>query len=164
MNISRTKAEIVADKMVSGRFEKLRESEKELSNLITQAALETLPELVQDCFKNHGKYMQTGGYVKLIGPNGDAFDHQVRGPFNWGAHVQLSEARHSLFRKSADAHKKEEQAINQLRRDIINALLKLKTYNRVKEQFSEAYEHLPEKTETALSIPVADIRKRLNNA
>ena len=48
-----------------------------------------------------------------------------------------------------------------LQLSIQTTLYGLKTYNKVKLEFPEAYEFLPEKAETGLSVPLANIREQL---
>lgn len=49
-----------------------------------------------------------------------------------------------------------------LRKDIQNSLLSLRTYNKVKENFPEAFKYLPDSNiSTALTINLSAIRERV---
>jgi len=56
------------------------------------------------------------------------------------------------------------EEIENLRTDLENAILTLRTYARIKEQLPEAYELLPDKTSTAISINLESIKTRLHGS
>ena len=159
MNISRTKAEAVAKKLTAHI---VAEADKEREN--ARAAViafvdNATPSEVKEFRKNFPKWIDESQHHKIHGL-----------PIYFSMIIQWRKGELRLDGVTADKVTKimyKEKDIRdkaeKIYHDIVNTLLSLKTYNRCKEAFPEAYALLPDSVSSS-NLPVARIdaiRERL---
>ena len=125
------------------------------------------PKEVNKMFEIHPNYFRQVSYVSV---SGNGFNHESfsmnpmivstsSGGYSEAIQLTEGEAEGLMpeWRKLQEIRKQKDE----LQLSIQTTLYGLKTYNKVKLEFPEAYEFLPEKAETGLSVPLANIREQL---
>lgn len=165
--ITKDLAIFVANKMIEKISVKIKNKNSELSELIIAAYNKTLPREIIELSSKFPNYFKKCGRV-LLKDNGlnDGFlltKSVVSTTDNYQVAFQPDPSTAKLVSKSLNELKKLENKRDELKSQIKNTLLNLKTYKRIQEQFPEAFELLPDRkvAENTLAIPIDDIRKQL---
>lgn len=167
MNVTRTIAEEVAKKMIQPIIDKIKEKEAEMQKMADEVVKKSLPEDVRVCFENYPSYFHTTTQVTLTN---DVLQTRVRCssfPHNgnsWYPFISCpNEISERIKSFEIDINRAESER-DKTEASIITTLLSLRTFNRVKESFPDAYQYMKsyeEKTQTVLSIPVNDIMQTI---
>lgn len=156
MNITRAISEKVAEKMVAPIGAKILSLAEERTDLANKSVSDTLPKDLKECFEKYKSTFQKASCATLC--NGR---HEVRvdglsyfpASTTWYPHVevgsQIIERIDKLRLKIDKLTEEKEKTYN----SIVSTLLSLRTFKRVQEQFSDAYEYLKEYENVSTSIP-----------
>lgn len=156
MNIARAISEKVAEKMVVPIAAKILSLTEERTDLANKSVSDTLPKDLKECFEKYKSTFQKASCATLC--NGR---HEVRvdglsyfpASNTWYPHVevgnQIIERIDKLRLKIDKLTEEKEKTYN----SIVSTLLSLRTFKRVQEQFSDAYEYLKEYENVSTSIP-----------
>lgn len=156
MNITRTISEKVAEKMVAPIGAKILSLTGERTDLANKSVSDTLPKDLKECFEKYKSTFQKASCATLC--NGR---HEVRvdglsyfpASTTWYPHVEVGSQiieRIDKLRLKIDKLKEEKEKTYN---SIVSTLLSLRTFKRVQEQFSDAYEYLKEYENVSTSIP-----------
>ncbi|HCY68808.1 Nmad5 family putative nucleotide modification protein [Bacteroides cellulosilyticus] len=156
MNITRTISEKVAEKMVAPIGAKILSLIEERTDLANKSVSDTLPKDLKECFEKYKSTFQKASCATLC--NGR---HEVRvdglsyfpASTTWYPHVEVGSQiieRIDKLRLKIDKLKEEKEKTYN---SIVSTLLSLRTFKRVQEQFSDAYEYLKEYENVSTSIP-----------
>lgn len=156
MNITRTISEKVAEKMVAPIGAKILSLTEERTDLANKSISDTLPKDLKECFEKYKSTFQKASCATLC--NGR---HEVRvdglsyfpASTTWYPHVEVGSQiieRIDKLRLKIDKLKEEKEKTYN---SIVSTLLSLRTFKRVQEQFSDAYEYLKEYENVSTSIP-----------
>ena len=156
MNITRTISEKVAEKMVAPIGAKILSLTEERTDLANKSVSVTLPKDLKECFEKYKSTFQKASCATLC--NGR---HEVRvdglsyfpASTTWYPHVEVGSQiieRIDKLRLKIDKLKEEKEKTYN---SIVSTLLSLRTFKRVQEQFSDAYEYLKEYENVSTSIP-----------
>jgi uncharacterized phage infection (PIP) family protein YhgE len=162
MRITKEIASQVAAKLLSLKYKELAELRKDFSDTVREMYMQTVPDDVIKCFKKHPIYFgySQGNSITLYG---NGFNHEhihvERIPSN-GKMLTPSKEQADTLQKLQNKIKDLDKAAKELRKSIEVALYNLRTYEKVKTVFPEAYEFLPE-ANTAIAINVDSIRELL---
>lgn len=166
--ITKDIARQTAIKMIAKIEAKVKNKKAELSELIIENYNKNLPKEILEASLKYPNYFKKSSQV-LLKENGlnDSFSltKSVCSTLDTYQVVFIPEvAIAKLLSKGIIELNKLENKKKELRIQIENTLLNLKTYKRIQDQFPEAFEFLPEKAQTdnALAIPIDDIRKQLS--
>lgn len=156
MNITRAISEKVAEKMVAPIGAKILSLAEERTDLANKSVSDTLPKDLKECFEKYKSTFQKASCATLC--NGR---HEVRvdglsyfpASTTWYPHVEVGSQiieRIDKLRLKIDKLKEEKEKTYN---SIVSTLLSLRTFKRVQEQFSDAYEYLKEYENVSTSIP-----------
>lgn len=165
--ITKDIAQEVAEKMVAPAREVVAEAYKKLGDAMTVIALNRVPEAIKETFKNHPEYFDT---VQRVFLDGNGFnwvevyltERIVSSGGNSSITIQPTDAEHKILWDLHIDYSKKDKECKDLKRTISDTLYGLKTYAQVGKNFEEAVPFLPEKTSTELSVPIDNIREKLN--
>lgn len=129
---------------------------EERTDLANKSVSDTLPKDLKECFEKYKSTFQKASCATLC--NGR---HEVRvdglsyfpASTTWYPHVEVSSQiieRIDKLRLKIDKLKEEKEKTYN---SIVSTLLSLRTFKRVQEQFSDAYEYLKEYENVSTSIP-----------
>lgn len=163
--ITKTHADTIAKEMVKKMTDKIQLKKVELSQYITDQYNATLPKDVLNLFNQYPNYFKRAGTVLLKGNglnSGYYLSKSVCAVSDYQVALQPEPAAAKIISKSLNEIEKLETKRNQLKVQIEQTLLSLKTYKRIEDQFPEAYALIPERaTVNAIAVPIDDIRKQL---
>lgn len=161
--ITKTIAEDVSVKLMEKQNKKLVEYKNEIQELITQEYEKTIPENALAFFKSNPEFCKSTSSLTLI-KNGFNYERVILSrklPCKADGYFTPEDKAISKIRKWIDSISDKQKEYEKLKQEVYNAILSLKTYNRVKDNFPEAYEFLPEKINTSLAINISDIQSKL---
>lgn len=129
---------------------------EERTDLANKSVSDTLPKDLKECFEKYKSTFQKASCATLC--NGR---HEVRvdglsyfpASTTWYPHVEVGSQiieRIDKLRLKIDKLKEEKEKTYN---SIVSTLLSLRTFKRVQEQFSDAYEYLKEYENVSTSIP-----------
>jgi hypothetical protein len=156
MNITRTISEKVAEKMVAPIGAKIKSLSEERTDLANKAISDTLPKDLKECFEKYKSTFQKASCATLYnGKHEVKVDKLLYFPASttWYPHVEVGSQtieRIDKLRLKIDKLTEEKEKTYD---SIVSTLLSLRTFKRVQEQFSDAYEYLKEYENTGVSIP-----------
>jgi len=162
-------AKEVSAKLTSKLKEKRNEQQEICNELVKQFCIERIPKEVLKMSELHSQYFKKTRTVKVT-DNG--FNHQpfhlkenilTSGGDGYSLVIQLSEKEADKLLPEFRKYQELDKEYDELKLQIAQTLYQLKTYNKVKLEFPEAYDLLPDKQETGLSIPIQNIREQLNS-
>jgi hypothetical protein len=158
MNISRTKAENVAYGLTKPLQEQAKRTTNEINAIIQDFVDKNTPKELIEVYKKYPEWENTKTYKKVYGiPL--YLDVQI----SWhNGDFRLDEVTADKVTKLLYVKKDINDNIRKTRDEIVNMLVSLKTYNRCKEVFPEAYALLPDAEVKHLPIVQIDqIREKL---
>jgi predicted ribosome quality control (RQC) complex YloA/Tae2 family protein len=165
--MTRDNARVIANKMTVEKLKAIIALKKEISSAVTEAYAKSLPKAVVETFNKYPSYF-TNSKTSTVTPVGTGLynkyfimERELPYTSTYRAPFQVSDTFAQMLSKKSNELDKMEAAYEKLKKDIEVALCTLKTHKRILEQFPEAAKYLPEPMTKALSINVADIRKRL---
>jgi hypothetical protein len=163
--ITKEIAKCVANKLTEKRKIAVDKKYKEFQVDSYEAYKKKIPKDVLEFYATHKTWVKEVNQYQLIG---HGWNHEYvymsdMLPSKDGnyIHVSLDEKTSKALLLKSDYVKDERQKIEVLKDEIENALVRLGTYKRVKEQFSEAYLLLSAHSSQALVVNVDKIREKL---
>ena len=161
MNVTRSIAEKVAEKMIQPMTDKIKSLEKNCIDIAEKAINEATPELVKECFIKHRSYMIENSCFMLS--NGSQLhsinlEKDMPAYSSWNPKVEIGKKDMEQIDNLQIEIRKIEADRSKTENAIISTLLKLKTFKRVQMFSPEIYEFLKEhednKPETSLALPM----------
>lgn len=169
MNISKTIAENIANKMVAQMNKKKTEEEDNLKEYVTEIALKQTPKIILEAYQKYPNYFQCANQVNIL--NGSCMHNYLDVKYraipykpNSYNNFQCDNEQFDYIAKKREDIVKLNDEIRSVRNSIIDTLLSLRTIKKVIENFPEAAEYAKEyeKTNSALpALPIDTIRKTL---
>lgn len=165
MNITKENAKLVSAQLT----EKIKENVSTKKDLfefaLVEAIYSTIPKAVLDFGNTHPSYIKKVSNITVEGNGFNYINFSLKTSIiksNTGFSPSVKQAEVlSKLRNDWDNSDKE---YRKLREEIQNSLITLRTYNRIKQAFPEAYSLLPNDGVTAISVCVDDIRGKLSSA
>ncbi|HYH13984.1 MAG TPA: hypothetical protein VD794_02120 [Flavisolibacter sp.] len=161
--ITKTIAEQVAIKLTEKKSYHLEVLKAQLEDLATNIKIGYIPTDVLKAYRKNSKYFKSCTSEYFRGPglgHYESFRYNQSLPHT-SEGVKVNELEAQSLIQQRDKIEDLQNTINKIKLDVENALLALRTYNNVEKEFPEAFEHLPSRTTTALSININDVRKQL---
>lgn len=157
--ISKTLAIEISEKLTKKYSDEIAKQELKISEYFTGIYTEQVPKLMMDCFEKHksSMYSQIGCYVGVLGIQNRFRMTKVLPTISFSPKPKQAENLVIMINKLIDLN----SDLEKLKLDIETALLGLKTYNRIKEEFPEAYDLIPIKTSKALMIDLKNIKSKI---
>ena len=162
-NLTKTQAEEIAVAMTAKERVKFNALQAQVREAVAEAYLNHLPDEVVVLFRSRPQYVNTTGSLRI---DGNGFNNEYYRLFRTVPQGESNlflpkpgEAK--ILREAIDRVATEEAKLKELKRDIYNALITLKTVKRISEQLPEAIPFLNIKTSTAITLNLSDLRKRL---
>lgn len=153
----------IAQELVKPQLEKLKGERNHLAVKIGSCWIETMvPKEIQQGAEKHPKFFSLRDSIRLHGngfqysdfhfPAGLEVPYWVSGP-PWTP--ELEDAK--WIQKENNTHDKEQKRIKDLVKSIETALLNMRTYKRIREEFPEAAPYLPDSSKPTL-LPVVNVQ------
>lgn len=164
MRISKEKATAMATELTKPLADKVAKAKEELRVKVLALAEARIPKEVMQCFMEHPDYFTTHSRVYLTGEGVTRQSSVQLGKSlpGYGNNVTISGAQSKAVVKLIDALSNAEIKYEQTNQKIINTLLTLGSYARIKEQLPEVEKYLPAAAKnTAVMLPLKDIRKEI---
>lgn len=164
MVISKEQARVIAEKLCEKKKAEFLKAKGIVSKIVTDLRKKQIPADVLRFFKKHPGFFQKSHEIRFEG-HGLRFTYMMMTeslPYEGNLILHLTS---ETANKIKDAMNNEENArVNyvELREEIINALLSLRTHKRISESFPEAAKHLPKPvTYLPPAIPIETIMKKI---
>lgn len=164
MRITKQIASDVANQLLAKKVKGNNRNWTELSNEVYESVLKTIPKEITELYEKHPSYVRTSQNVRLFG---NGFNHEnISTPRGFPC-IDYSKTYTPTEKEAADwikllnDYKDGKDNLRKLSSEIESALYNLKTYKAVQDNFPEAYELLPEKVSTSLSVNLSDIRQKI---
>jgi len=162
MNITKTIATEVAEKLLSKQALEIKNLRSKLESTFDEIYLKTIPKEVVELFKKYPNYFRTRSGFQL---SGNGFDWKsvtsskelpcINGSF------QPNEKDAVILQKSINEIDKKKLEYKKLHSEIETALFGLRTYKRVEENFPEAFIFLPNSISNKLIVNISDLRNKI---
>lgn len=169
MRISQEFSKNIANKMAEKLDKKIELAEKEYSEFVYKEYVKQTPKGMLVALKKYPNYVQTVNYVYF---SGFGFNYEgvsvvkkvIEQSSNSRANLTLDKdlaGELIKFKRVVDDLKKERA---ELKREIQNALLTLRSFSEIKKQFPEAAKYLPNAEKRELVVDLQSIRNKLKTA
>jgi len=162
MNITKTIAAEVAEKLLSKQVLELQGLKEDLKQKLENIILSTIPKEIKDFYKKYPSYVETRQSFQL---SGNGFEYQYLNTKNhipsFKSSFQPNESDALLIKNSLNEIKDKEKECKKLFSEIEIALFGLRTYKRVEENFPEAFVFLPNSISNKLIINISDLRNKI---
>jgi hypothetical protein len=162
-NLTKYKADEIATAMTAKEREKFNALSKQVREQVVATYLTHLPDEIVTIYHSKPQYLNTTGSLRIDGNgfNNEYFRLFKSVPQGENSLFMPKPAEAKVLRKSIDLLESKEIELKELKRDIYNALITLKTVKRISEQLPEAIPFLNLETQTAVTLNLTDLRKRL---
>lgn len=167
MNITKTLAEEVADKMVEPLKKKINDLCEKRTQIADEAIRKYIPKEVLGCFANHRSYFSVSYRVTLRSASCEKRVDKVTCFPHCNTYYPYIETDIETIEK-VDKIDLEIESIedetNKLYNSVVSTLLALRTFKRAKENFPEAYKYMSQYEEacnTAIALPIDNIMNAL---
>ena len=167
MNITKSIAENVAIAMTKQKQDEITKVGREMADIVQDYVVKCLPKEVKSFYKSHPKWVNKSSFFVVRGVGIGYYINQETDELPIQNHDKIvvlpdSEAVKymALFNRKKDL----KDEVSALVADIKNALLTMRTYKRIEEQWPEAFALIPKdeaKKPTGVAINLSDIKKRL---
>ena len=166
--ISKEKAKEVSELMTKEISDTVKLAKKELNDAMLIVMQKRTPKQVQECFEKYPEYFDTVSTVYVqdngfTGQNINTSERFISKSGKYSTTIQITEAEAKMILPLLNKYEDKEKEYKDIQRSIENTLYSLKTYAAIGKNFPEAVPHLPSPTSTSLTIPIEDIRKKLNS-
>lgn len=164
--ITKLDASKVAVKMIENISFKIIEKKNEVSDIVSEIYLKSLPKEVSKTYKIHSQYFNKLKDIRCEG-NGlnDSFNLKQSLPSDgsWQKCIMPTEQEAVIIIRLSEEINNLEVKRSNLKNSIEKTLLSLRSYNRIKKDFPEAYDLLPkyDETDKSLMIPIQQIMSEL---
>lgn len=163
--VTKAIAKEVAERMLTKKADEIKNLINKRDFFILCICRKNIKKEILDFYNKHKDYVRSTNQVTLNdnGFHGDYFYLNERIPSKNSStmHVSMSVKDSKELLPLIDEIDGLEKQYKSLKIDIENALLSLKTYKKVSEEFKEAYGYLPNKISTSLVINIDKIREKL---
>jgi len=164
MTISKTLAEQIAIKLCEKKQKAYLQAEKVTQETIEHVYIKKIPKDIMAFFKKHPKMTKTCSYVTIQTSNynymSSNFSKSLPEIYNIMDNIFTQSEKDSFFKMHNQANDLKKE-FKQLKEQVENALLNLKTTKRIAEHFPEAVPYLPTSEKFELAINLTDIRKQI---
>lgn len=167
MRITKQIAEDVARQLCAEKQSEIKALKAQLKATVTSHYEAILPKDVLAFFKKYPSFVSTDSSVRIYGSGIDYryFNFTQPMPSGDNCKLEIDDISANYLTGLLNTIQDQEKSYNQLLKEIQLALINLRTYNNVREQFPEAGKILPiQQTSTAVMVNVADIRCKLDKA
>ncbi len=172
--ITKTIAENTAELLLKDKFEEIEKSYDELKELLLIHHNEQIPDKVKECCNEYKEFfniyynLYSGWELgnMIIGLNENDKNHEnnyIIRKHESGNIIFKSQDEKSKFIKIFQKLNKKKIELENLKTEITQTLINLRTYKKVEDEFNEAFQLLPIVTTTAIAINMSSIRTKLNN-
>jgi len=155
----------IARKMTLVTAENVTRLKSEYQNAVTDSYMATIPKAVMEVFEKSPNYFNSCYSIKLIGNgwNYETVSSVGHIPSDDGGYPNFEPTKKisDSLKKMKHAHEDAKLAYEKLLSDTENALLSLRTFARIKENFPEAEKYLPPPMSNAVMINLDSIQDRL---
>lgn len=140
----------------------VKKSSNILKDFFTDFYEKQLPKSVLEGFKINPDYYKKADYISVVGTglNWNSIDFNKKLPIKEN-NVAIDEKTAAKLVVMMNKKSEDLKGYNALMTEIQNALLNLRTYKKIEENFPEAFKLLPEKISTKLSINLSEIRSKI---
>ncbi len=162
--ISKDLARQIAKKLTQKKYDALTKTKKELSDYAYEIAKSTIKKDVFDFYLKNKMYFKTSTSITFVGPglnHENVHINEIPSNGSWNVTKLASDKEAKSIVEFLNSIKTQKKQINELFLEIESALLGLKTYARITENFKEASKYLPIKENKEISINVSQIIKKL---
>jgi hypothetical protein len=163
--INKTIAEEVSSKMLNKLFIKKLTAKENVENFIGNLLIDRLPKEILACFRDNNlkKFVRTSSSFRVY-YHSDYYwiSFKNRYPSTDEEKLILTHDEGIKFHKLREEEEDLKTKYKYLFEETVGLLMKLQTYNKIKQEFPEAAEHLPERLNTSLMINIEDTRKKIN--
>lgn len=163
-------ARSVARKLSEGALLEYEKARYEFKTLIFKEYINTIPTEISKADKTNPEYFQHTSIIKVIG---SGFNHDdvntpdivpvINNSGNYYCILSISEEASEKAQKLRSKYTKLEGRYKQLRENIYQSLISLRTYKRVEEYLPEAVQFLPEIKKLEITLNFGDLRKEISN-
>lgn len=165
MVISKSLADLIADKLVVNKEKQVKEFEKEFRDYVYDTYISQTPKEVLELFKKQADWFYTQQGVMLDGYGFNWNYVSVRTPVivntpSGRAKLKFNKEVAAKCESLQNKWKKAEGELKQFTKDIYHVLLQLRTYKQIEKTFPEAAPFLP-KQSLAIVPDISPIRKKL---
>lgn len=168
MNISKTIATEIADKMIVPMVKNLKERQQKLEDYCSLIISNQIPVPVLKAFKDHREYFKKVNTIYLYNGLAQIYVYTNNGinmPEKCNGKYTCTNEQYDFISKSKQDLQDLENEKRQVKESIIETLLSLKTTKRAIKEFPDAAQYLQEYDDgkiTALSLPIKTISDTLN--
>lgn len=164
MRITKQIAENVAERLTETKVKNLEAQKQKIKDLVTELIREKTPHEVVLLSKKHTSFFTITDRFRFDTEDfkWEYFESNERFP-STEKHYELTKEENKKLFTLVQKREKQKNEIKQLRKEIEQALINLKTFKRVETEFPEAFKFLPKNGSTALVVNVDSIRKQLND-
>lgn len=162
--ITKEIAKEVAEKLTATKHDEWRKTKDSFINKLTEFYNDRIPLDVVLFGEKYPKYIRKSKSIRLYG---NGFEYQYENlkeeviELSGNKMFEPTKEQADILIKIQYEYGRLRSEYYDLKSEIETMLYSLRTYNRVLEQFSEAYPFLPNKITTALTVNIEDIRKKL---
>lgn len=167
-NITKDLAIRIARDLTSGKEDEIKKLKESLQSQVTDIYLKTIPVEVINFFEKNPSYTQGAHQIRILNTTWDFRYLTIKGkvPCSGGeARVTFDPKTDGKLLKIQNNIELKQEQLKQLRRKIESGLLSLRTFKRVRENFPEAAEYLPEDksgVNTSLIVDLQSVRAEIN--
>lgn len=164
MRITKQIAENIAEKLTEKKVKNLEDQKQKIKDLVTELIREKTPNEVVLLSKKQPSFFTITDIFRFDTEDfkWEYFQSNEKFPTTENHYEITKEENKKLF-NLLQKREKIKNEIRQLRKEIEQALINLKTFKRVETEFPEAFKFLPKNGSTALVVNVDHIRKQLND-
>lgn len=139
--------------------------EKEYQRIVTEICESQVPEEIMKAFKSHCEYIETSStaYLDSNGFSNTTVRLTRQVPAKTSSYI-YPKLNNAIADKIMSAKKKSDKAYADyvdLKDEVYNMLLALRTYNNIRKELPEAAPYLPPPMSNALVINIAPLRRKL---
>ena len=167
MRITKDLTYQIVEKLVSPITEKIKENDGKISKIVQDYVLKDCPKEIIHLWKHKSKWINTANNISFyyLGQHSWCyFPKSEETPIQKSQITiedrVIAEQIQTIVNSNLDLKKKSKE----LSKELEVTILKLSTFARIKEQFPEAAELLPdEKKQTEIALNIQDVRNKLKN-
>jgi len=164
MVISKELAGSIARKLTQKKYDALEKTKKDISDLAYEIAKAGVKKDIFEMYEKNKSYFNTTSQLALIGQglnNETVSIKSIPSDGSWSITKTLNNKHAETFVILFDKQKTQKKELQQLNIEIEAALLGLRTFKKITDQFPEAAKYLPVKENRELMINISAIVKKL---
>ena len=165
MRITKYLANKVAQQLIEKKQKEVSTLRTEFQEYLTVVAEKRVPKDVMEFFKKQCEYVETSQSIFLNekGFNREVISltRQVPAKSSSSLHIVLNDTEATKAKRLHNAWLKAKENVERLKRELENALLNLRTYNRIEKELPEAFQLLPQGGGMLIPINIEKLRKEI---